>query len=372
MRASGAATALLGALLCALPPAAGAAQPPGTFSIVAYDPRTGELGVAVQSRAFAVGTRVAWARAGAGAVATQATTNASYGPRGLELLARGLPASFAIESLLVADPGHENRQVGMVNARGQAASYTGSRCSEWAGGVSGDGFAVQGNLLAGEAVVQEMARAFRETAGELSERLLAALAAGHAAGGDRRGQQSAALLVVRPSDDHPEYRERYVDLRVDDHPAPITELRRLYRVHEATGLAQAHLRYATAYERQGRAAEAEHERGRVGDAVRRALADSSSSPAALNALAWALCTHDVFLDEALAAARRAQEREPRDADVLDTVAECHSRRGEHAEAVRAARAALALRPDDPQLRIRLERWEEAALEAVRGARPSRD
>jgi uncharacterized Ntn-hydrolase superfamily protein len=203
-----------------------------TFSIVAADPDTGEVGVAVQSKYFAVGAVVPWARAGIGAVATQAAGVAVYGPRILEGLQDGRPADDALADVLADDPQWETRQIGVVTAGGEAISLTGERCIPWAGSVVRDGFAAQGNILAGPEVVEEMARAFEETDGPLGERLLAALEAGQEAGGDRRGQQSAALIVEKTGA-HLESRdgiERIVDLRVDDHPAPIAELRRLWGI----------------------------------------------------------------------------------------------------------------------------------------------
>ncbi len=202
-----------------------------TFSIVAYDPRNGDLGVAVQSKFLAVGAAVPWARAGVGAIATQAWANLSYGTRGLELLARGAAAREVVETLTAEDEGRALRQVGIVDAQGRAFSYTGEECSAWAGHIVGPHFACQGNILVGGATVQAMAKAFQEMPGELAERLLAALLAGQAAGGDRRGQQSAALLVVRAGGSYGGYNDRYIDLRVDDHPQPIVELGRILALH---------------------------------------------------------------------------------------------------------------------------------------------
>jgi uncharacterized Ntn-hydrolase superfamily protein len=205
----------------------------GTFSIVACDVDTGEIGVAVQSKYFAVGAVVPWARAGVGAVATQAAGRAAYGPEILDLLAGGLKPAAAIERALAGDGRRETRQLGVIDATGRTAAFTGSECNEWAGERTGSGYAAQGNILAGEDVVSEMARAFETTAGALAERLLAALEAAQAAGGDRRGQQSAALLVERPGGmpGSGDGIDRYVDLRVDDHPEPIRELRRLLELH---------------------------------------------------------------------------------------------------------------------------------------------
>jgi uncharacterized Ntn-hydrolase superfamily protein len=214
-------------------------SPQGTFSIVALDPENGDVGVAVQSRYFAVGAVVSWARAGVGAVATQAAGRAAYGPEILDLLARGLEPEEALERALDDDERRETRQLGVVDARGRAAAFTGKECNEWAGHVTGRAYAAQGNILAGERVVAEMARAFEGTGGALAERLVAALEAGQAAGGDRRGQQSAALVVERPGG-IPESREgidRIVDLRVDDHEEPIRELRRLLGLHDRMRLA---------------------------------------------------------------------------------------------------------------------------------------
>ena len=200
-----------------------------TFSIVAADLESGEVGCAVQSRYFAVGAVVPWACAGVGAVATQAAGVAVYGKRALEQLAAGATPDEALERVLADDPQRETRQLGVVTADGRAAAFTGAECLDWAGHRLGAGFAVQGNILAGEAVVGEMARAFEETVGSLAERLVASLEAGQAAGGDRRGQQSAALVVERTggSTESREGIDRVCELRVEDHAEPIAELRRL-------------------------------------------------------------------------------------------------------------------------------------------------
>jgi uncharacterized Ntn-hydrolase superfamily protein len=204
----------------------------GTFSIVAYDPETQELGVAVHSRVVAVGSIVPFAKAGVGAIATQSLANVSYGPRALELLEEGLSAEEVLARLLESDDDREFRQVGIIAADGSTAQFTGSECLEWAGGRSGENYCVQGNILAGEEVVDAMAEAFENTEGELADRLLAALDAGDAAGGDTRGKQAAALLVVREGWGYAGLNDRYRDLRVDDHADPIVELRRVYEVHK--------------------------------------------------------------------------------------------------------------------------------------------
>jgi uncharacterized Ntn-hydrolase superfamily protein len=201
----------------------------GTFSIVAADRERGEVGCAVQSKYFSVGSVVPWVRAGIGAVATQAAGVAVYGPRALAELGGGASPEEALQRVLAGDAARETRQLGVVTADGRAAAFTGADCLDWAGHRVGPGFAAQGNILAGEGVVDAMARAYEETPGSLVERLAAALEAGQQAGGDRRGQQSAALVVERVGA-YAESREgidRICDLRVEDHEQPIAELRRL-------------------------------------------------------------------------------------------------------------------------------------------------
>jgi uncharacterized Ntn-hydrolase superfamily protein len=205
----------------------------GTYSIVACDLGAREWGVAVQSKFLAVGAGVPAAAPEVGAVATQAWANMRYGPEGLALLREGLSAEEVVRRLTEADEGREHRQLGVVDAAGRAATYTGSECLEWAGGIAGDGYAAQGNILVSEDTVTALARTFEETAGQpLALRLLDALTAAQAAGGDRRGQQSAALLVVRRDGGYMGTSDAVADLRVDDHPAPIEELRRIYHMHD--------------------------------------------------------------------------------------------------------------------------------------------
>ncbi len=203
-----------------------------TFSIVGRDPDTGDLGIAVQSKFLAVGAVVPWARAGIGAVATQSWANTSYGPRGLDLLAAGKTAEEAMAALIGDDDRAEQRQVGIVDAQGRSATYTGSGCNHWAGGIAGPNFAAQGNILVGAETVQALAETFQATEGPLWRRLVTALAAGQRAGGDSRGQQSAALLVVREGGGYGGFNDRLIDLRVDDHPHPIDELARILDLYE--------------------------------------------------------------------------------------------------------------------------------------------
>jgi uncharacterized Ntn-hydrolase superfamily protein len=222
-------------LAAGLLPAGGLPEPGGaelsepihTFSIVAHDPERKEWGVGVASRVLAVGSIVPSARANVGAVATQASTNASWGPKGLELLAQGKSAAEVVKILTEADKRAAVRQLGVIDAKGTAAAFTGEQCGKYAGHKTGKHYACQGNLLAGEAVVTDMAKAFEHSKGPLAWRIMAAMEAAEKAGGDKRGKQSAAILVVRPGSGRGGFGDRWIDLRVDDHKEPIVELARI-------------------------------------------------------------------------------------------------------------------------------------------------
>lgn len=203
----------------------------GTFSIVGCDAKQEELGIAVQSRFLAVGSVVPWAMACVGAIATQSWANTTYGPRGLELMASGCSAEETLHRLLDDDPDRQKRQVGIVDARGNSAAYTGKECRPWAGHTTGKGVSCQGNVLVSLDVVRAMAETFESTEGDLATRLLSALEAGEARGGDRRGREAATLLVVKAQAGWGGFNDRYIDLRVDNHPQPIEELKRLLRLH---------------------------------------------------------------------------------------------------------------------------------------------
>jgi uncharacterized Ntn-hydrolase superfamily protein len=203
-----------------------------TFSLVACDREKGQWGVVVASKFLAVGAVVPWAKADVGAVATQAFANLTYGPGGLDLLASGASAQETIDRLTAADADFEQRQIGVVDAKGGSASFSGSGCFTWAGGRAGAGYAAQGNLLAGPQVVAALAETFEATEGPLVERMLAALQAGDEAGGDRRGRQSAAVIVRQTGGGYGGNNDILIDLRVDDHPDPVTELQRLYAIQD--------------------------------------------------------------------------------------------------------------------------------------------
>jgi uncharacterized Ntn-hydrolase superfamily protein len=273
-------------------------SPISTFSIVARDGATGELGVAVASRFFAVGSVVPWAKAGIGAVATQSFANTTFGWRGLDLLQRGATPEEALKILLRDDDDRERRQVGIVAADGQSVTYTGKGCLAWAGGRSGPEYAIQGNILAGEAVVTAMEKAFLETEGTVADRLYAALLAGDANGGDARGKQSAAMLVVKEGAGYGGYTDRAIDIRVDDNPDPFKELGRL--------LAYAQMNYAW---NEG----------------------------------WTAFTKKQY-SEALLHQERAARLAPENPEVLYDLAVIRLAAGKSSEAVEALRKALTLNP----------------------------
>jgi uncharacterized Ntn-hydrolase superfamily protein len=209
-------------------------QPPiATYSIAACDLDAGQWGVATQSKFLGVGSVVPWAVPGVGAIATQAYANPRYGPDGLVLLREGMSAQEVVERLTAADEGREHRQLGVVDGQGRGASFSGSECMDWAGGKTGDGYAAQGNILVSAETVDAIAETFEGSTGALAERLLDCLDAAQAAGGDRRGQQSAALLVVERDGGYAGLSDEVVDLRVDEHPRPLEELRRIYVMHQA-------------------------------------------------------------------------------------------------------------------------------------------
>jgi uncharacterized Ntn-hydrolase superfamily protein len=337
-------------------PATAAEPPIATFSIVAHDAAMEEWGVAVQSRFLAVGAVVPAARAGVGALASQAWGNTTYLKDGLALLALGVPAEQVVAVLTANDEDRDFRQLGVVDRQGRAAAWTGAACSPWAGHIVGEGFCVQGNILAGEEVVRRMAECFEQSEGALGERLIVALKCGQEAGGDRRGMQSAALLVVRDQGGYSGFDDRFIDLRVDDHPQPIAELERLYRLHEATFQGGALVRAAV--QAMGRG---EQERGAALFArAEKILARHPDDPGLLNALAWEMSQLDYQLDTALQYARRAVELAPEDANIWDTLGEVEARRGNFTAAVTAEEKAVKLSGGTPEFAEKLARWRKAA------------
>jgi uncharacterized Ntn-hydrolase superfamily protein len=224
---------VLGMMIAAMPVATKPSMPVATFSIVARDPATGDLGVAVQSHWFSVGSVVPWAEAGVGAVATQSFVEPSYGPKGLALMKQGIAPKEALAQLLAADAQREVRQVAFVDAKGRVAVHTGAKCIPGAGNHTGDGYTTEANLMLTNEVPDAMAKAFERATGPLAERMLAALDAAQSVGGDIRGRQSAAILIVRAKPSDKPWTDRLVDLRIEDHEQPLTEMRRLLTLHRA-------------------------------------------------------------------------------------------------------------------------------------------
>jgi len=221
-------------IILAVVPFARAVEPlVHTYSIVARDAETGEMGVAVQSHWFSVGSIVTWAEAGVGAIATQSFVNPAYGPRGLELMKSGLSAEEALKALLLVDEGRDVRQIAFVDVNGKVAAHTGAKCIEAAGHHVGSGYSVQANMMLNDTVVPAMAKAYESNDGDLADRLMAALEAAQGSGGDIRGKQSAAMLIVKGEATGQSWADRVLELRIEDHPTPIAELKRLLTVHQA-------------------------------------------------------------------------------------------------------------------------------------------
>jgi len=257
-------------------PALGVERPVHTYSIVARDPATGQLGVAVQSHWFSVGSVVSWAEAGVGAIATQSFVDPAYGPRGLELMRGGLSPAQALAALTSVDEGRDVRQIAFVDAAGRVAAHTGSRCIEAAGHHLGEGYSVQANMMLSDRVVPAMAAAYEKAEGDLAERMLQALEAAEAAGGDIRGRQSAAMVIVKGVSSGRPWADRVLDLRVEDHPDPLAELRRLVTVHHA-------------YERMN-AGDVAVEKGDLGLAKAEYAAAAALLPGSLEVQYWAAVT----------------------------------------------------------------------------------
>lgn len=330
-----------------------------TYSIVARDPLTGDFGVAVQSRYMAVGAVVPWAAANAGAVATQAFANPSYGPDGLRLLTQGRRAQEVVDSLVAGDPGRDERQLGVVDLEGNAAAWTGPKCLDYAGHRTGPGYTVQGNILAGAAVLEGMARAYDTSSGDFADRLLAALDAAERAGGDRRGKQSAALLIVREGGGFGGRGDRLVDLRVDDHRDPVRELRRLYELWNSTILLERRMETIANFNRNRQFAAAQEETRRVVDALNAELRDHPDDPEVLNRVAWILSTNNLARERALELAQRAAKLEPGALHIMDTLAECHYQLGQFDQAIAIASDLVAKDPGNEHYFNQLRKFREA-------------
>ena len=336
-----------------------------TFSILGFDPAAQEWGVAVESKAFSVGGMVPWAQAGVGAIATQAWTKKSFGPRGLALLKRGHDPKDVIEHLIGGDDGGARRQLGVMDAQGRTANYTGEQCTAWAGGIAEQNVSVQGNILAGERVLKQMLAAFKKTRGKLAERLIAALEAGQRAGGDTRGQQSAALLVVREKSDLDGAGDVYVDLRVEDHPTPIVELRRLYGIWEREMYPYLEGERINSLLRVKNYARAQMLHREFFANAERLARRYSNDAQLLNALAWQFAKNKFGLDAAHKYARRAVKLAPDDVNILDTLAEVYYQRGDAARAVAIERKLVAAHPQRADFLQQLEKFSRATPSQAR-------
>ncbi len=325
----------------------------GTFSIVAMDPETREWGVAVASRILDCGYVVIWVKPEVGAVATQGQVNARLGPLVMDLLAEDRTAGEALSEAIASDPGSAVRQLGIVDRLGNSAVHTGSDTLEWAGHLTAENVSVQGNVIVGPQVITAMLHAFRDCPGEFPERLLSALEAGEREGGDRRGRQSAALVVSRRTGGYDGTDDRLVDIRVPDHPEPVMELRRLYDLWKYAFLAPAYLRLANEDDTAGAF------RQRVQRLVARALDDQLDKAEIYNTLAWHLAMQRVYPEEALQAARRAHDLAPEDPNIMDTLAEACFAAGDSRQAVFYEEEALKHEPDNEFFRRQLERFRKS-------------
>jgi uncharacterized Ntn-hydrolase superfamily protein len=323
----------------------------GTFSIVGMDPETREWGVAVASRIYDCGYLIIWLKPEVGAVATQGMVNARLGPRALERMAAGLTAGEALKETLSEDPGSSTRQLGIVDRHGNAAAHTGPDSLELAGDLTGDFVSVQGNVLTGPQVLSSMFETFHNTTGELAERLLSALEAGEAEGGDRRGRQSAALIVTRENGGYDGTDDRLVQIRVPDHPEPVLELRRLYDMWKYAFLVPAYLRMAEENRNSS-----DSFRLRVHGLIGKALDGNLDKPEICNSLAWHLSQRKGFAQESIMLARRAHELAPQDPNIMDTLAEAFFVAGEIPDALHYAREAIKREPGNGYFQQQLERF----------------
>lgn len=326
----------------------------GTFSIVAMDPEANEWGVAVASKVFDVGYIVPWAKAEVGAVATQSYANPYIGPWTLEALSEGKSADEVLKIILEKDTLTEERQFGIVDKDGKSSAYTGENCLDWAGHKTAPYVSVQGNILVGPEVIDSMLAVFQRTDGTLAERLLAALEAGEVAGGDKRGKQSAAIIVVRKRGGYDGVDDRLVDLKVVDNPEPVKELRRQYELWQYAFLAPAYIRLADE--------EKENEEvfiKRAHSLLVKALKSELESADVYNNLAWEFALRKRYPAETIEAALKAHELESDDSNIMDTVAEAYYAADDFEMAVSWEKKALEIDPENGFYKKQLKKFEEA-------------
>jgi len=325
-----------------------------TFSIVGYDEKTGEIGVAVQSKFLAVGAVVPHADADYGAVATQAWAKTSFAKKALKLLEMGVKPEDIFKFAIKNDDKSATRQYGIVSANGESASWTGKECSKWAGHKYGKNFAAQGNILVKKEVVENMAQYFVENNNlPLGMRLINALKAGEEAGGDSRGRQSAALLVVAKKGGYSGFSDRFIDIRVDDHKKPIEELSRIYNLHEKTFQAASYIRRGVFYleEKNEKLAE------RMFDRAIEISEKYEENASILNSIAWEFAQHNYNLDYALLSAKKAYDLEPDNPNIIDTLAVIYAKKGFYKRAIELEKKAFDL-SKDPVFEKKIEKWEK--------------
>ena len=331
-------------------------QPEVTYSIVASDSATGDLGVAVQSSLLAVGSIVPYAKAGVGAVATQGFVNAGFGPRTLDLLTQGMSSQQAGDVLIHGDSMSLRRQIGIVDARGIVFAYTGISCQQYSGHVLGKGYTVQGSAMVDDNILKAMARAFEITGGDLSDRLLAALEAAERTGKENYKTQSAALLVVR---DHGGYNgsdDRFVDIRVDQDSLPLEQLQRIYTIWKSKFLLDARVRTIDQFNSDKNFSAARVETERLVESLNSQLRSRPDDPDMLSSIAWSLATLDIDKARALELAKRAATLAPTRTDILNTLAECHYCLGHYDEAIAIESNLVAKEPANDQFWKQLEKF----------------
>ncbi len=323
-----------------------------TYSIVAYDSLMEEWGIAVQSKFFAVGSVVPYAKAGLGAIATQAWGNTTFKEKSMKLLSMGLDAKGVIEELLKDDSNYQFRQVGLVDKNGFSYAFTGSFCTQYAGHIIKKNYTVQGNILYSEDVLKNMAETFEKSSLPLAERLIESLKSGQKAGGDKRGMQSAALLVVSKNGGYSGYDDKLVDIRVDDSKNPIDELERLYNEYQKSFLASSYIRIAIESFREKKIKKSEEAFKRVVHLINKFPADYQT----LNSIAWEMAINDYKLEDALDLILKAIKLKDDDGNIYDTAGEIYYRLGNIKKAIEYEEKALKLMPDNEIFRKKLEEW----------------
>lgn len=329
-------------------------NPPGTFSIVAIDPVTEEYGIAVASKVFDVGYIVPWIRVGVGAVATQAYTNPFLGPMILDSIEKGYSAKEALEINLGTDSLKEERQVGIVDFSGNSIAFTGSNTLPWAGHKIAQYVAVQGNILVGEGVIDTMFKTFTNSQGPLGERLLMALESGEGAGGDKRGKQSAALIVLRRRGGYQGVDDRLIDLKIVDNEEPLKELRRQYESWQYYFLVPAYLRLSDEEKDKS-----EIFLERCLSLLEKALKSDIKDPYVFNNIAWEFAIRKRYPEKTLIAAKRANELAPDDENIMDTLAEAYYVCGDYKNAIYWEKKALEKDPQNTFFKKQLEKFKKA-------------